>query len=188
MAKLVFIGEKFGGRVYEFAVERTTVGRGAENTLSIQDTSVSHTHCEIFVYNEDVIVRDLGSSNGTFVNGERLHKQQRSLKAGHIVKFGTVEARLELAAISDSVTDLTAIHSFDRNREVPRNPANPAPPVTLAGISLPAASEHTMMLSRTPESQPPPSLPREEPRGKIPVWMIVFLILDVIIVVWALLR
>jgi pSer/pThr/pTyr-binding forkhead associated (FHA) protein len=181
MAKLVFIGEKFGGRVYEFAVERTTVGRGAENTLSIQDNSVSHAHCEIFVYNEDVIVRDLGSSNGTFVNGERLYKQQRPLKAGHIVKFGAVEARLELAPGSgaDTVTDLTAIHSFDRNREAPEKATPPAPAVAPIGSALPAPTEHTMMLSRTSEVQPPPSLPERNPN--IPKWMIVLLILDLAI-------
>jgi pSer/pThr/pTyr-binding forkhead associated (FHA) protein len=179
MAKLVFIGDKFGGRIYEFAVERNTVGRDANNTLSIPDSSVSQSHCEIFVYNEDVIVRDLGSSNGTFVNGERLHKQQRPLKAGQVVKFGNVEARLEVAApaSADTVTDMTAIHSFDRNREAPKPLGPTAVATSLATEPVRPALDHTMLLSRVPES-----------KRKMPTWMIVFLILDVIIAVWALLR
>ena len=84
MTKLIFIDEKFGGRVYEFVVPETTVGRGGHNTLTIRDASVSQTHCEILAYGPEVIVRDLGSSNGTFVNGERLHNQQRQLKAGQV--------------------------------------------------------------------------------------------------------
>ena len=95
MAKLIFIGEKFVGRVYELAIEKTTVGRGDHNTLTIHDPSVSHSHCEILVYGTEVIVRDLGSSNGTVVDGRRLQDQQQHPLDDHqIVKFGAVEARL----------------------------------------------------------------------------------------------
>ena len=96
MAKLIFTGEKFKGRSYEFAVEKTTVGRGEHNTLTIPHPSVSETHCEILVNDAEVIVRDLGSRNGTVVNGERIRNQQRQIKGGQSLKFGSVEARLEL--------------------------------------------------------------------------------------------
>src|SRR6187399_172834 len=118
MAKLLFLGEKFGGRVYEFAIEKTTVGRGDHSTLTIHDASVSHSHCEILVYGTEVIVRDLGSSNGTVVDGKRLHKeQQQPLDDGKVVKFGSVEARLDLSVESDSdtVTGWTAMHSHVRH-------------------------------------------------------------------------
>ena len=122
MAKLIFIGDKFGDRVYEFSVDKTTVGRGDHNTLTIHDASVSHTHCEILVYGPEVIVRDLGSSNGTSVNGERLHDQQRPLLSGQIVKFGSVEARLELEPPTrgDTATDVTAVYSHARHLLDPR--------------------------------------------------------------------
>src|SRR3989442_1695378 len=57
MTKLIFIDEKFGGRVYEFVVPETTVGRGDHNMLTIRDASVSLTHCEILAYGPEVIVR-----------------------------------------------------------------------------------------------------------------------------------
>ena len=129
MAKLIFVGEKFGGRSYQFAVERTTVGRGEHNTLTIHDSSVSQTHCEILVNGPEVIVRDLGSSNGTVVNGERIRNQQRQLKGGQTVKFGLVEARLELGqqSFSDTATAETAIHSYARHQHAPeQEPMNPA--------------------------------------------------------------
>ena len=129
MSKLIFTGEKFKGRAYEFAVEKTTVGRGDHNTLTIHDPSVSQTHCEILVNGPEVIVRDLGSSNGTVVNGEPLRNQQRQLKGGQTVKFGLVEARLELEqrSFSDTATAETAINSYVRHQydpvQVPVNPA-----------------------------------------------------------------
>lgn len=157
MAKLIFIGEKLGGRIYEFAVAKTTVGRGDHNTLTIHDTSVSQSHCEIFTYNEDVIVRDLGSSNGTFVNGERLHNQQRPLKAGQTVRFGSVEARLELDQLhpSDTATEMTAIHSIDRQQGRQQSePKEPAPfALTLETGSGESSTEHTLMIPQPAEAE-----------------------------------
>src|SRR5213594_2223932 len=68
MPKLVFTDENFAGRVYALMVEKTTVGRGDHNTLVICDDSVSKNHCEILIYGYEVIVRDLDSTNGTFIN------------------------------------------------------------------------------------------------------------------------
>ena len=147
MAKLIFLGEKFAGRVYEFAVEKTTVGRGDHNTLTIHHPSVSYSHCEILVYGTEVIVRDLGSSNGTVVDGKRLFdKEQRSLDQGQIVKFGLVEARLDLSTESDSdtVTGWTAVHSHSRHLGDKPKPATTE--LTKQGSNAPAHDDHTLIV------------------------------------------
>ena len=51
---------------------KTTIGRLPENTVPIEDGSISMHHCEIFSRNNEVVVKDLGSTNGTFINGERI--------------------------------------------------------------------------------------------------------------------
>ena len=131
MAKLIFLDE-FGGRTYEFALSKTTVGRGDHNTLAIHDGSVSQTHCEILVYGSEVIVRDLGSRNGTFVNGELLHNQQRQLKSGQIVQFGSVKARLELEeSLSTDTVEETAVFDYMRFRHEQEKPKPAAAPFTL---------------------------------------------------------
>ena len=168
MAKLIFIGEKFGGRVYEFALAKTTVGRGDHSTLTIHDPSVSHTHCEILVHGPEVIVRDLGSSNGTVVNGERLRNQQRQLKNGQTVKFGSVEARLELehTSSSDTATAVTAIHSHGRHKcDQELVPINPAPVSMTLDPSESSAGNYTVALpdpAQFQKSVPPPP-PRKSP-------------------------
>ena len=155
MAKLIFTDEQFGGRVYEFALPKTTIGRGDHNTLIIRDNVVSQTHCEILVFGPEVIVRDLGSSNGTFVNGERLHNEQRPLLAGQIVKFGSVTARLELEdPTSDTATDETAIFSysqFRREQQQPNPPANAVMTFQSAPESNPI--DHTLLLPRSPAAE-----------------------------------
>jgi predicted component of type VI protein secretion system len=165
MAKLIFSGEKFAGRVYELVVETTTVGRGDSNTLVIHDASVSQNHCEILVNGPEVIVRDLGSSNGTFVNGTRLRNQQRQLLAGQVVKFGSVAAQLELeaAASADTATDVTAIHAHARYR---REPRRPEALVLTPGLTLEsgaASTEHTLMLPRPAVAEAKPTAPSAAP-------------------------
>ena len=148
--KLIFLSEKFAGRVYEFAIEKTTVGRGDHNTLTIQDSSVSHSHCEILVYGTEVIVRDLGSSNGTMVDGKRLRKEQQSpLESGQIVKFGLIEARLDLSIEpgTDTVTGWTAVHSHVRySGDKPK----PATSMTSQREGAPVRDDHTLIVSPTP--------------------------------------
>jgi pSer/pThr/pTyr-binding forkhead associated (FHA) protein len=182
MAKLIFIGDKFGGRVYDLAVEKITVGRGDHNTLTIADASISHTHCEILVYGMEVIVRDLGSRNGTFVNGVRLQDQQKPLHDGQIVKFGSVEARLQLLPPPDSstVTDVTAVHAHARHAAEP-NAAPPAPssPFRPTASGPAPTGEHTILLPKAnaPESAPAtpeqPTSPSRSPRG---IWLVIVIV------------
>ena len=198
MTKLIFIDEKFGGRVYEFVVPETTVGRGDHNMLTIRDASVSLTHCEILAYGPEVIVRDLGSSNGTFVNGERLHNQQRQLKAGQVVKFGLVEARLELekAYSSDTASGMTAIHSYARYlREQQNKPKKLRTPfMTLESGSEPALADHTVVLSRPPDAKetivpPVPEKVRgpEKPSNRMAIALLAAaLALGLVVLLWLL--
>src|ERR1017187_5231177 len=45
-----------------------SLGRGPENTYSIEHPSVSNAHCQLTVTDSGVVIKDLGSVNGTFVN------------------------------------------------------------------------------------------------------------------------
>jgi pSer/pThr/pTyr-binding forkhead associated (FHA) protein len=49
MAKLVFTNRDHAGQSYELTLQKTTVGRAADNTLVIPDSSLSAHHCEILV-------------------------------------------------------------------------------------------------------------------------------------------
>lgn len=195
MARLVFLGEKFSGRVYELAVEKTSVGRGEHNTLTIQDSSVSDRHCEILLSGREVIVRDLGSRNGTIVNGRRLSQQQCELLHGQIVKFGGVEARLELPppSTSDTMSDVTAVRAHVqilKNQESKRAEAEKIS-FTLDDDTKGDPAEHTMILPHsTPESaskplRPEPDVPR---KSRLRVWIIASVLVALAILVWVLLR
>ncbi|MGE0132312.1 MAG: FHA domain-containing protein [Blastocatellales bacterium] len=65
---------------------RFTIGRGTENSLCIPATVVSRSHAELIRVGADYLVRDLGSTNGSFVNGARITEQM--LNDGDTLRFG----------------------------------------------------------------------------------------------------
>ena len=93
MSKLVLLSEGFAGRAYELNVEKTTVGRVEDNAFQIAEPSVSSHHAEIILRGNDVVVKDLNSTNGTYINGEKI--TEAVLKPGQLLKLGQVELRLE---------------------------------------------------------------------------------------------
>ncbi|HEY1170596.1 MAG TPA: FHA domain-containing protein [Verrucomicrobiae bacterium] len=94
MPRLVVLSEGYTGRTYELTVEKTTIGRVDDNSFSIPDGSMSSHHCEIHLKGNDVVVKDLNSTNGTFVAGEQV-TDTAPLKPGQILRLGSIEIRLE---------------------------------------------------------------------------------------------
>jgi hypothetical protein len=94
MARLVILSEGLTGKAHELAVDRTTIGRVDDNTFPIPEGSVSSHHCEILLRGDEVIVHDLNSTNGTFINGHQV-TGEAPLKGGQILRLGQVEMRLE---------------------------------------------------------------------------------------------
>src|SRR5882672_3385127 len=66
-----------------------SLGRGAANDFQINHPSVSGSHCQIPIENGTAIIRDLGSTNGTFVN--RAPVKEAALQAGQTIHLGGVE-------------------------------------------------------------------------------------------------
>src|SRR5277367_1012854 len=97
MARLVILSEGLTGKAHELTVDKTTVGRVDDNTFPVPEGSVSSHHCEILLRGADIIVRDLNSTNGTFINGNQV-AGEAPLKAGQILRLGQIEMRLEDAA------------------------------------------------------------------------------------------
>jgi len=60
------------GAVYELDGDEITIGRGNKSTVVIRDNEVSREHCRLVRRADDYELFDLGSSNGTFVNGQRV--------------------------------------------------------------------------------------------------------------------
>lgn len=94
MAKLVLLSEGYTGRMHELAADKTTVGRVEDNVFQVPDPSVSSHHCEVLRRGDEVIVKDLNSTNGTFIDGQQI-TGEHALKHGQILRLGQIQMRLE---------------------------------------------------------------------------------------------
>src|SRR5258707_15840708 len=96
MAKLVVLSAGMTGRTHELKVDKTTIGRVEDNTFQIAEPSVSSHHCELHLRGNEILVKDLNSTNGTFINGEKV--SESVLKTGQVLRLGQIEMRLETDA------------------------------------------------------------------------------------------
>lgn len=71
------------------------VGRDSSNHLVLPSSSVSRQHAQVNALNEQVRVKDLNSSNGTFINGEAI--EEAEVKEGDEITFGEVKVKISLA-------------------------------------------------------------------------------------------
>ena len=91
--KLVIESGPEKGAKYDLAGV-VAVGRATNNDLVIADGAMSLMHCRIHVGEADVMMTDLGSTNGTWVNGERI--VSASLQDGDGVVMGETKARVQI--------------------------------------------------------------------------------------------
>src|ERR1051326_9197960 len=104
-----------------------TFGRGPANQFVIDHPSVSTSHCQIVVEAGSVRLKDLGSTNGTFLN--RAPVQEATLSSGQRLQLGGVEMLFE----------------------------NEAPPTAPVGLRVAATSTPAAQGLRVSTSQPAPS-------------------------------
>jgi pSer/pThr/pTyr-binding forkhead associated (FHA) protein len=71
-----------------------TIGRLSANDVVLSDPNVSRRHAELRLSDESWSINDLGSTNGTLVNGKPA--KERSLTHGDLLAFGSSELRFEL--------------------------------------------------------------------------------------------
>jgi hypothetical protein len=84
--RLMESGEGGGPREHMLALGRTSIGRASDNLVHLLDEAVSRHHAEIVPGPHGFLLRDLGSENGIFVNGERL--PEHVLHDGDVIQIG----------------------------------------------------------------------------------------------------
>src|ERR1700733_10175021 len=100
---LRFISGKYQGGEFPIATDKQiVVGRSSDLDMVLVEDMVSRKHARIAMQNEQIWIEDLGSTNGTFVNGEKIKRAR--LKEGDRVLIGT--SILKLIA-GDGATDST---------------------------------------------------------------------------------
>lgn len=101
---------KSAGKSFYFKSRVIRVGRQPDNDLVLYDTGVSRHHCEIYVCDAGYAIRDLGSSNGTFVNSQLVG--DGGVADGDLIQVGPIVFSFRSGDDIDQPTDIEGFVHF----------------------------------------------------------------------------
>jgi pSer/pThr/pTyr-binding forkhead associated (FHA) protein len=89
MPRLVAQSPEFTGKSFELSGPEITVGRLEDNKIQLEHASVSGHHAMLTLDEQDYVLKDLDSTNGSRINGEKVSSQK--LRRNDMVRFGNIE-------------------------------------------------------------------------------------------------
>lgn len=146
---LVYFGEDGARRDFHVRGGNCLIGRKPECDLQIPLATVSREHCRVWVEDDKLIVRDLGSSNGTFRNDERVDKHTE-LEPGDRLSVGAVVLTVRI----DGVPEHVEPPLLDAPTMATPAPHKPAP--STAPAPVPAPKTQAVKATKPP-APPAPS-------------------------------
>jgi pSer/pThr/pTyr-binding forkhead associated (FHA) protein len=172
MAKLILSVDGQVLKEFTLSKERTLIGRKPHNDIQIDNLAVSGEHAAIITILNDSFIEDLGSTNGTMVNGKPIKKH--FLQNNDVVELG----KHKLKYFNDAPTAATAA-DFEKTMII-RNPAKAAPPPPKAEAlgdthtnlkplaqEIPKSTEPTRPIHE-PKPAPKPAPEVKAPEPKVP--------------------
>jgi pSer/pThr/pTyr-binding forkhead associated (FHA) protein len=108
MAKLLIKSEGFHGKVLELNLGVNRFGRVEGNDFQIEHPTISAKHCEVILGDNQLIVRDCGSTNGTFIDGQPIGEAR--LSAGQTLRIGDVELLVETTEVNVAIPKFDTPH------------------------------------------------------------------------------
>jgi pSer/pThr/pTyr-binding forkhead associated (FHA) protein len=125
-AQLVMSQGPQPGQTFVLDQDSLTVGRDPHNDISISDPQISRQHARIVRRGDQMVIEDMGSTNGTYINGLRL-SGPHTLASGDVIGLGDV-VTLTYHTVSPSATEPLAGRATIPLGRQPRYETPPAPP------------------------------------------------------------
>ena len=172
MAKLILSMDGLVLKEIALTKERTTIGRKPHNDIQIDNLAVSGEHAVIVTILQDSFLEDLGSTNGTVVNGQPIKKH--FLQNSDIIELG----KYKLKYVNEAVTGQAKAADFEKTMVLrpgpvraaappPAPPAAAVPPVAAPVVAAAAAAASAKNFSDTVAGQsataPPVAPPKPAP-------------------------
>jgi predicted component of type VI protein secretion system len=131
-AKLIVVGGEVKTAEIRLRLP-STIGRGRGASIMLPHPLVSRQHCELFEADGRLMVRDLGSLNGTFINNERI--SEAPLPTGELLTIGAVTFRAVYEALEGSIPPPGPAPQLKAGRDT-----DPGAPRMAAATNSPPAS------------------------------------------------
>lgn len=116
------------GERFELKTQTVVIGRDSSADISINDPEVSRNHCRL-ILDRSYYIQDLGSTNGTFIDGKRLGGEPQQLVNGQIVQLGSNVTLLYHEADADEeeppvLSTMTVVQERQRVETSPLDPSD----------------------------------------------------------------
>lgn len=141
------------GKTFALEGDVLTIGRESSNQIAINDAEISRKHSQLVLQGGKYVLTDLGSTNGTFVNGQRL-TGQHVLQPGEVISLGE---QISLLFEAITIIDPNATMLSSKPVMAPRGASKPQPgqaqpPISYAGMvpDGPSAQEYATPAAPAP--------------------------------------
>ena len=174
------------GMVYPLDKNELFIGRDLGNDIPINDPEVSRRHARVFLQGTNYIIEDLGSTNGTTVNGQRIMGPYM-LRPGELVVFGEQVSLLYEAVQTDS--DATVVSGGKGSEDFAPSFQSSSPqqvyqqPVQQQQVRQQPVQQQAAYTSNYAGQVPSqPDYDEPEQKKKFPVWLIIIVVLVLLII------
>ena len=151
VVKLIIASGKNAGRAISIKRNKLLIGRAEECDVRPLSEAVSRRHCAVHVGPAEVFVEDLGSRNGTFVNGQRIAGKLKVV-AGDVIRVGALELKVSSSdpaahGTEEDVSrwlmaDEMPAGMFDTTQSIRAVPAEALQPAGISGADSASGSIH----------------------------------------------
>jgi hypothetical protein len=164
------------GMTFPLEQEEILLGRDLANDITIGDPEVSRRHARFFMRDDNVFVEDLGSTNGTFLNGERI-SSPKQLRVGDVITLGeNVVLVFEKLSVDLDATTVTPQTPYEEEL-VPA-----APPPQYQEVKRPQSGAVSgPALYEEAGAYEEPVRPVKGEKSGMPTWLIILIIAIVIL-------
>jgi pSer/pThr/pTyr-binding forkhead associated (FHA) protein len=162
---LRFISGKYKGGEYVLSeTKETFVGRSSNIDLVLMEDMVSRKHARIWIEDDEVHIEDFGSTNGTFVNGEKINKSV--VNKGDRILIGTSIMKL-IESEKDSDRPSTEPLEFDGRNEAAMRTMAPSSNTSMSGTITEVPLPDLIQLFSTSKKTGTLVITRDDTMGKI---------------------
>jgi predicted component of type VI protein secretion system len=170
------------GKIYPLEAPEIVIGRDAGNIIAINDAEISRKHAKLTLQNSTYLLQDLGSTNGTFINGQRITTPQE-LKPGDSVTLGENIVLMYETSFDPNATVVSSAQALKTVAPIRKQAPPPALAPTPTPVPTPVPPPSTApvgVFSGQPPVEPMPQALKPA-KKKFPVWLIIIIIILIVI-------
>jgi pSer/pThr/pTyr-binding forkhead associated (FHA) protein len=154
------------GEITSLTKQVMILGRDGRHDIVINDPEVSRQHARLLLQPEGYLLEDMGSTNGTFLNGVRL-AQPRLLSDGDEIGLGETVVLVFQSFVSEAIETVLAPNATGEPSPAPTEAAIPPPPFDISSASEPAFPP---AIDTPFPAEPEPVAPTSEPLPPTPTF------------------